>query len=188
MKGLKQQIRKLYLEGNSYRDIEKLLNCSRSLISYHCSDLVRINEIYSSDNIKKYQRYYDEIKSIAATARYFGINKDTLHKYLFKYKSTEEERYIKRLKNRNSYRQQVKEKAVNYKGGKCVICGYNKYTGALEFHHINPQEKDFIISGGTKSFESIKDELGKCILVCSNCHKEIHGDLHPELHPRPDTA
>lgn len=44
--------------------------------------------------------------------------------------------------------------AVQYKGGKCCVCGYNKYLGALEFHHLNPNEKDFGISnkGYTRSF------------------------------------
>lgn len=76
-------------------------------------------------------------------------------------------------------RDKIKEMAVQYKGGKCYICGYNKYLGALEFHHLNPNEKDFGISnkGYTRSFEKVKEELDKCILVCSNCHKEIHAGL-----------
>lgn len=73
-------------------------------------------------------------------------------------------------------RDKLKELAVKYKGGKCCICGYNKYKGALEFHHLDPSKKDFGISakGYTRSWELIKKELDKCILVCSNCHKEIH--------------
>lgn len=76
-------------------------------------------------------------------------------------------------------RDKIKEMAVQYKGGKCCVCGYNKYLGALEFHHLNPNEKDFGISnkGYTRSFEKVKEELDKCILVCSNCHKEIHAGL-----------
>lgn len=73
----------------------------------------------------------------------------------------------------------IKQKAVEYKGGKCCICGYNKYIGALEFHHLNPKEKDFSIGtkGYTRSFEKVKRELNKCICVCSNCYKEIHARL-----------
>ena len=76
-------------------------------------------------------------------------------------------------------REKIKELAVQYKGGKCCICGYNRYLGALEFHHLNPTEKDFGIGtkGYTRSFEKVKGELDKCILVCSNCHKEIHAGL-----------
>ena len=76
-------------------------------------------------------------------------------------------------------RQKLKELSVNYLGGKCTLCGYNKCIQALEFHHKDPSEKDFGIaeSGLTRSFDKIKIELDKCILVCSNCHKEIHCSL-----------
>lgn len=69
-----------------------------------------------------------------------------------------------------------KKEAVEYKGGKCTACGYNKYLGALEFHHINPKEKEFEISKlKTRSFNDItKKELDRCELLCSNCHKEKH--------------
>ena len=77
-------------------------------------------------------------------------------------------------------RDKLKEMAVQYKGGKCCICGYDKCITALEFHHINPNEKEFGIAahGYTRSWEEVKKELDKCILVCSNCHKEIHAGLH----------
>lgn len=66
-----------------------------------------------------------------------------------------------------------KQEAVDYLGGKCVRCGYGKCLAALEFHHKDPEKKDFAISRRW-SFEKIKNELDKCELVCSNCHKEIH--------------
>ena len=77
----------------------------------------------------------------------------------------------------SEYRRRIKEQLVNYKGGRCVKCGYNKCLAALEFHHCDPKQKDFSISGGTRSFETLKKEVDKCILVCSNCHKEIHQGL-----------
>lgn len=68
-----------------------------------------------------------------------------------------------------------KERMVAYKGGKCSICGYNKCLGALDFHHLDPKKKDINwIKIKTWSFEKAKKELDKCILVCSNCHREIH--------------
>lgn len=74
-------------------------------------------------------------------------------------------------------RKRLKVQAVESKGGKCCICGYSKYIGALEFHHINEDKKEFGLSmnGITRSWEKTKRELDKCILVCSNCHREIHG-------------
>lgn len=74
---------------------------------------------------------------------------------------------------------QIKTDAIAYKGGKCIICGYSKYIGALEFHHLDPRKKDFQISCHTTyNFEILKKELEKCCLVCSNCHKEIHAGIH----------
>lgn len=74
-----------------------------------------------------------------------------------------------------SKRKKLKEKAIEYKGGKCGICGYNKCVAALQFHHIDGN-KDFGIAdkGYTRAWETVKQELDKCILVCANCHAEIH--------------
>lgn len=68
-----------------------------------------------------------------------------------------------------------KKQAIEYKGGKCELCGYSKCQGALEFHHKDPAEKDFILSAGKlTSFNKIKPELDKCMLLCANCHREQH--------------
>lgn len=66
--------------------------------------------------------------------------------------------------------------SIAYKGGKCKKCGYNKCNSALDFHHVKQKNKKFSIakSGYTRSWESIKKELDKCILICSNCHRELH--------------
>lgn len=73
-------------------------------------------------------------------------------------------------------RRKVKQMALEYKGEKCVKCGYDKCIDALEFHHIDDKTKDFGIGskGYTRSWESIKNELDKCILLCANCHREEH--------------
>lgn len=49
----------------------------------------------------------------------------------------------------------------------------------MEFHHIDPREKDFTISKRMTTFEAIRKELDKCALVCANCHREIHDGYHP---------
>jgi len=74
------------------------------------------------------------------------------------------------------FRREQKRKAVEYLGGKCECCGYDKCLDALEFHHRDPNAKDFGISssGITYKWERLRVELDKCMLVCSNCHKEIH--------------
>ena len=74
-------------------------------------------------------------------------------------------------------RRRNKIKLVEYKGGKCERCGYDKCIDALEFHHLNPDEKDFGVScGDTRSLEKLKAEADKCIMVCANCHREIHAE------------
>ena len=75
-------------------------------------------------------------------------------------------------------RRKVKLLSVQYKGGKCQICGYDKYVGALDLHHINGQ-KSFGIGdkGYTRSWERTKQELDKCILVCANCHREVEAGI-----------
>lgn len=80
-------------------------------------------------------------------------------------------------------RKKVKLKAIEYKGGKCLHCGYCKCPDVFEFHHLNPAEKDFAISknGHSRSWERVKNELDKCIILCSNCHRELHAKLNSEV-------
>ncbi len=68
----------------------------------------------------------------------------------------------------------LKIKCVTYKGGKCSACGYSKYLAALDFHHIDPSKKSFQITGYTTVWGKIVEELDKCILLCSNCHRALH--------------
>ena len=76
-------------------------------------------------------------------------------------------------------RKKLKEMVVQHKGGKCMICGYNKYMGSFDLHHFGDSKKEFGLStrGLTRSWEKIKKEADKCILVCANCHREIHGGI-----------
>ena len=73
-------------------------------------------------------------------------------------------------------RRKVRRMAVQYKGGQCSRCGYDKCVEALEFHHLDSSRKDFGISekGYTRSWARVREELEKCILVCANCHRELH--------------
>ena len=76
-------------------------------------------------------------------------------------------------------RRAIKKMLIERAGGKCSNCGYNKCVRALEFHHLNPEEKDFGISKTlTKSISALKEEVDKCVLLCSNCHAEEHQRLY----------
>lgn len=76
-------------------------------------------------------------------------------------------------------RKKIRRLACEYKGSKCEICGYDRCMEALEFHHKNPTEKDFSISekGYTRSWNRVKAELDKCLMLCANCHRETHVKL-----------
>ncbi len=76
-------------------------------------------------------------------------------------------------------RKKLREMAREYKGGECAICGYKRYSGALDFHHLDLTKKDFGLStkGLTRSWEKIKEEIDKCVLICANCHRELHAGI-----------
>lgn len=75
-------------------------------------------------------------------------------------------------------RHSFKNQLIKEKGGQCELCGYNKCSATLEFHHIDPKEKEFNIalycSSNNINIEKAREELKKCRLVCANCHREIH--------------
>lgn len=75
-------------------------------------------------------------------------------------------------------RKRLKERLIYVMGEKCQICGYDKCKEALEFHHINPDEKGFSITANANiGTEKALKEIKKCILICANCHREIHAGL-----------
>lgn len=79
-----------------------------------------------------------------------------------------------------------KLRAIEYLGGECIKCGYNDYYGALEFHHLNPSEKECDWKRlKHRSWKKIVIELDKCVCLCSNCHKEVHRDLNDGFDPVP---
>lgn len=80
---------------------------------------------------------------------------------------------------RKKTRKELKQKAVDYKGGGCEICDYDRCLAALTFHHRNPAEKDFGISEiiNIINWSKIKRELDKTHLLCVRCHQEVHHGL-----------
>ena len=69
----------------------------------------------------------------------------------------------------------IKQKALDYKGGCCNICGYSDHPAALQFHHTDPLTKEYV---WTKMrllpWLKITEELDKCIILCANCHAIEH--------------
>ena len=83
----------------------------------------------------------------------------------------------KKCHSKQTTERQKKNRAeyIAYKGGKCARCDYDECHAAMEFHHIDPAEKDpNFASMRSWGFERAKSELDKCILLCSNCHRSLH--------------
>jgi len=71
-------------------------------------------------------------------------------------------------------RRKVKQLLVTEAGGRCRLCGYERCLAALEFHHLDPNAKEFGVSRrGARSIDALRTEVRKCILLCSNCHAEV---------------
>lgn len=76
-------------------------------------------------------------------------------------------------------RKKIRKMAVEHLGGKCHLCGYDRSYEALDIHHKNPAIKSFGISqdGCTRSWEKVREEIKKCVLICANCHREVHAGI-----------
>lgn len=82
------------------------------------------------------------------------------------------------------WRKSTKELVIKSMGGKCVVCGYNKCSNALALHHTDPSSKEFSLGGlraHARKWSIIAAELKKCILVCCNCHAEIHAGMISDI-------
>jgi transposase-like protein len=86
-------------------------------------------------------------------------------------------------------RRRVKDILVREAGGSCRLCGFDRYIGALHFHHLDPGRKVFSVSreGVTRSLERTREEVRKCVLLCANCHAMVEAgllQLAPSAEPR----
>jgi len=87
------------------------------------------------------------------------------------------------------WQKRTKQRLIIAFGGACQICGYNKCERSLCLHHLNPEEKEFTISGyRIKNWDKIVVEAKKCILLCHNCHNEVHDNITkiPDITPKFD--
>lgn len=173
---IKEQVIKLRRKGLTYNEIRDITKVKNTTIS----DIVRPlnlggNSIkkLTPELIEEIQTKYNEIGNLKKVVKLYHISFERLSKVIKHGKKKK----VSNTEAVESWRKRKKKALVEYKGGKCQCCGYSKCIEALEFHHLDPNIKSFTISGKSKSFNSLKNEVDKCILVCSNCHKEIHAGL-----------
>jgi DNA invertase Pin-like site-specific DNA recombinase len=182
-----EKIKNYRLSLKTYDEILKLIDISKDTLVKICRELGLNKPVNHIGVIKEFDldellKFYNETKSIRKTAKHFKIDKQTLRTHYIT-----DEHIIKKVKTQKKrtsnpqavieWRKRKKQELVEYKGGKCERCGYNKSTRALQFHHIDPNEKDFTISRKSYSIERLKKEVDKCIMVCANCHLEIHEEI-----------
>lgn len=171
-----EQILTLYKEGKSLLDISKVVGVSKATASYYVNNagMSRYNQPVevTKELLQKMQEDYNLGMSKRQISKKYKVAFYKLEK-LVKPKAMTGYEIVK---NR---RIKIKEELLNYKGGRCSICGYSRCASALEFHHLDPDKKDFGIAqtSSYKNLELLKKEIDKCILVCSNCHREIHAGL-----------
>lgn len=162
------QLKILLEDKKSVSHISKVMNISETTIRKKIKD----------NNLEIYKKPIT-CKKVVERHFYSELSHCPEHNIEFKIGKTGK-KYCKDCNNNavTKVRMNRKIECVLYKGGKCERCGYNKCLSALEFHHIDPNEKDFSISTSDRtSFDFLKPELDKCMLLCSNCHREIHEEI-----------
>jgi predicted DNA-binding protein YlxM (UPF0122 family) len=191
----KDKVIRLRLLGKSYNEISKQLSISKPTVSYHCisaglNEPIDGRKILNEKEIIELNEYYKK-HTILETAEKFNVSRTTVianteNKRIVLNEIERRKRNYERVKSR---RQKLKEMSVEYLGGKCMKCGYNKCIAALDFHHRDPNEKEFSVSKYQNlSWLKIMIELDKCDLLCSNCHRELHYEEHWDVSPHADNV
>jgi len=116
---------------------------------------------------------YDK-KCIICSSKYKANHPN--RKYCYDCSPSIEERNGSQSKNKTALKKSMKKEAVKLLGGECIVCGFDRYISALEFHHTNPKEKNIEdgFSASTRSWLKYLKECKKCCLLCSNCHSAYH--------------
>lgn len=167
----KEKLKKLIEEGYSLNKISKEIGKSLTTIRYWAKKY-DLKSNYKNSELKVYgsHRFCPRCKNHQVIENFYA-RRGKLNSSVYCKKCTSNQ-ILERTRK-------LKQQMVEYKGGNCVRCGYDKYIGALEFHHLDPTKKDYTLAHlkVTNFHDKIKNELDKCILVCANCHREIHNEL-----------
>lgn len=184
VQSFKKQIHERLIKGLTQTQIALELGCAKATVNYHFKRLgfeSDANKFAKNHQLQReIKEAYAELKSTYKVAERLGISRSTVARYVnieTVEKLDENTLTQNRIQAVVDWRRRSKSKLVEYKGGKCKECGYNKSINALHFHHLDPSQKDFSISGKSWSFDKLKVEVDKCVLLCANCHAEVHEGL-----------
>lgn len=157
----------LLSENMTATDISQKLNCSRNKVIYWLKKHDLKTSRQQSFNNNYLTKKCPKCNIVKNKTEFLLLKNNKLSPYC---KSCKKSLY-------KDKRQQFKEQIVNLKGKKCQNCGYDNCLAALDLHHINPTEKEISFNkSGLVLTDKIIKELDKCILLCSNCHREIHNN------------
>jgi len=166
----KEYLKKLELNSNYNK--EKYIR-QKEMHPNLCKEIyIRTLELHPNHNKEHYEK---RIKQNPNFSKENYIKQKKLHPNYIK------ERYIKHKILRPKYGIERYNKFTpiweNLKSNGCAICGYDKYSGALGFHHTNPEDKKLGLNKKVFNYknEILVEEINKCILLCANCHMEIEG-------------
>jgi hypothetical protein len=143
----------------TYKDLTKVQK--ENIIDFYKQTKGNLN--LTSQNFKTLSKW--SIRNLLQEAKIYGT---------FKKIETIKEKSRRKSLHVINWKKKKKIELVQYKGEKCEKCGYSKCIEALEFHHIDPTQKDFNVSSHSYSSKRMTSEVDKCLLLCSNCHREIH--------------
>jgi hypothetical protein len=166
------KINGIKLKGGECKICKLKYNDDPSIFHFHHLDpLIKEKDF---NNITSFDSFIKEIdKCILICGNcHFEIHGGIHHEYLLN-KSQRDSDKITKLTIK---RREQKLKSIEYLGGKCLHCGYNKCYGSLNFHHLIEAEKELKIGSYSSVFKwgVLQKELDKCILLCSNCHTRLH--------------
>lgn len=156
-----EELLSLVEQGKSFREIARIKTISLSTVRYWAKKFGLRSKAYARGQSPLCKHCGE-----TDPRRFVKMSNSRIHKTVCK--KCHSSRAIDRLRTN-------KRLAVEYKGGECQACGYNRCQAALVFHHINPGDKDPDFNKMRYwNFEKIKVELDKCKLLCANCHAEEH--------------
>lgn len=158
---IEQQVIELIPQHNSFQDVAAALGINRTTVRYYAKKHGLTSHSRRSNRQLEDGQFRCATCGTTEAESFYANNK-------YRCKACE----VQRLR---IWRNTRKQREIQKRGGCCSMCGYSKYIGALEFHHTDPLSKEFDWSTAVmRSQQAIDAELEKCVIVCANCHREIH--------------
>lgn len=173
------------LKALPYYNLRMCLNCEKNFIPpskekrkrKYCSDLCRKDDVMRKAKANR-RKSMNEPKTCLYCEKTFKLGHVRAKLQKFCSKECKIKNWSKKdAEFRKEKRRRLKTEIVTKLGGKCQICGWNKWLSALDFHHVEELNKRQQIRDKTEIPLCKEFDLSKCIILCANCHRRIHSEL-----------